>query len=297
MNRKNFIKTATITLLPMQTLTLKIDFFNHIKNKKMTEQKICKACGTQFPENSLVEICTICAEERQYVPEEGQLWTTHKQLSATHKNKITQLKDNLFEIVIEPRFAIGQRAFLVLSKSGNILWDCVALLDTETAHFIKSKGGLKAIAFSHPHYYSNMNDWAKAFNCPIYIHKKDEMYIVDKGKNVTFWEGDKMNLLDDKSVHNIGGHFEGSSVLLIPSMSKQGIILCGDTMYLSPSMKHFAFMYSYPNRIPLPISEMKRIELRLNALRFDSIYGFYGYQNVIGNAKSILKTSFERYFL
>jgi glyoxylase-like metal-dependent hydrolase (beta-lactamase superfamily II) len=297
MNRKKFIKTATITLLPMRLIAPKINFFNHIKNKKMTEQKICQACGTQFPENSTVEICTICAEERQYVPEEGQSWMTHIQLSATHKNKITQLNDNLFEIVIEPRFAIGQRAFLVLSKSGNILWDCVTLLDTETAHFIKSKGGLKAIAFSHPHYYSNMNEWAKTFNCPIYIHKKDEMYIVDKGKNVTLWEGDMMNLIEDMSIHNIGGHFEGSSVLLIPSMSKEGIILCGDTMYLSPSMKHFAFMYSYPNRIPLPISEIKRIEQRLNALRFDSIYGFYGYQNVIENAKSILKTSFGRYFL
>jgi hypothetical protein len=66
-------------------------------------------------------------------------------------------------------------------------------------------------------------------------------------------------------------------------------------MYLSPSMKHFAFMYSYPNRIPLPISELKRIEVRLNALNFDSIYGFYSYQNVLGNAKTILKASFERY--
>jgi hypothetical protein len=263
----------------------------------MSKQKICKTCGTQFPENSAVEICTICAEERQYVPEGGQSWTTHQQLSATHKNKITQLNDNLFEIVIEPRFAIGQRVFLVLSKSGNILWDCIALLDTETINFIKSKGGLKTIAFSHPHYYSNMNDWATTFNCPIYIHKNDESYIVDRGENIKFWEGYKVDLFDDIAIHNIGGHFDGSSVLLIPSMSKEGSMLTGDTMYLSPSMKHFAIMYSYPNRIPLPISELKRIEKRLNALDFDSIYGFYSYQNVMGNAKSILKMSFERYFL
>lgn len=296
MNRKLFIKIVAITLLPIRAITHKIAFFKPLKKDKMAEQKICKACGTQFPENSTVEICTICAEERQYVPEEGQSWTTHQNLSAMHKNKITQLNDNLFEIVIEPRFAIGQRAFLVLSKSGNILWDCVALLDAETVNFIKAKGGLEAIAFSHPHYYSNMNDWAKVFNCPIYIHKKDEPYIVDKGKNVKLWAGEKVDLLDDISIHNIGGHFEGSSVLLIPSMSEKGTMLTGDTMYLSPSMKHFAIMYSYPNRIPLPLSNIKRIEERLNALNFDGIYGFYSYQNVIGNAKTLLKSSFERYF-
>jgi hypothetical protein len=63
-----------------------------------------------------------------------------------------------------PSFAIGQRALLVLTPSGNILWDCIALINEPTIEFIKSKGGLKAIAFSHPHYYTTMNEWAERFN-------------------------------------------------------------------------------------------------------------------------------------
>lgn len=154
----------------------------------MGNQKICSTCGTQFPVNSNVDLCTICAEERQYIPVTGQSWTTHSQLLATHKNKLVKLNNNLFEIVIEPEFAIGQRAFLVISKSGNILWDCIPLLDSNTIDFIQSKGSIRAIAFSHPHYYSNMNDWASVFNCPIYIHEKDAAYIVDKGSHVMLWE-------------------------------------------------------------------------------------------------------------
>ena len=43
------------------------------------------------------------------------------------------------------------------------MWDCIPQLDELTVQFIKSKGGLKGIAFSHPHYYSNMNEWAEAW--------------------------------------------------------------------------------------------------------------------------------------
>lgn len=261
----------------------------------INDPKLCTTCGTQFPLNSDIEICSICAEERQYVPRSGQSWTTHRQLLKNHTNKIVQLNDNLYEIVIEPSFAIGQRAFLVLSESGNVLWDCIPLLDEKTINFINSKGGIKAIAISHPHYYSNMNDWAETFNCSIYIHKKDAPYIANFGNRVLLWEGNEKIVWDDLKLINIGGHFDGSSVMIISSMSKDGTMLTGDTMYLSLSKKHFAIMYSYPNRIPLPISEIKRIKERLNAISFDTIYGFYSYQNVIGNAKEILKISFERY--
>ncbi|WP_257668709.1 hypothetical protein [Parapedobacter tibetensis] len=169
------------------------------------------------------------------------------------------------------------------------------MLDEETIRFISSKGGLSAIAFSHPHYYSNMNDWAKVFDCPIYIHQADEQYIMDKSEYIHLWEGEEIPLWDDLKLVNIGGHFEGSSVLLISEPSKKGVILCGDTMYLSPSKNHFALMYSYPNRMPLPISEIKRIKQRLDTLDFNSVYGFYSYQNVIGTAKEILEASVKRY--
>lgn len=258
-------------------------------------QKICCTCGTQFPQNYSSDECVICNEERQYVPASGQSWIFKNEFVRSHGNKIVPLTDNLYEIIVEPTFAIGQRAFLVLSKNGNVLWDCIPLLDDATLDFINSKGGLKAIAFSHPHYYSNMNDWAEAFNCPIYIHKEDETYIVDKGKRIHLWNGKQIQLNDDISLINIGGHFKGSSVLLLPNASDKGVMLCGDTMYLSPSKKHFAIMYSYPNRIPLPLKEIKRIKTELDALDFDSVYGFYSYQNLTENVKEILGNSFRRY--
>lgn len=56
---------------------------------------------------------------------------------------------------------------------GNILWDCVSLLDEATIDIVKALGGLKAIAISHPHYYANNAQWSSTFgNVPVYIHEK-----------------------------------------------------------------------------------------------------------------------------
>jgi len=258
-------------------------------------KKICRACGTQFPENYHLALCAICSEERQFIPIYGQRWTTHQELVESYKTEITEINEYLYEIIITPKFGIGQRAFLVLSESGNILWDCIPLLDQNIINFINQKGGLKAIAISHPHYYSNMNDWAEEFNCSVYIHSFDKEYVADKGRSVHHWSGESFKLWDNITIENIGGHFKGSSVLIISKLSKLGVMLCGDTMYLSPSMNFFAIMHSYPNRIPLKRTEILRIKERLSNLSFDTIYGFYSYQNLTENVREIVAKSIEQH--
>jgi hypothetical protein len=38
---------------------------------------ICTACGTQYmPSQSVPQHCVICQDERQYIPHQGQRWTT-----------------------------------------------------------------------------------------------------------------------------------------------------------------------------------------------------------------------------
>lgn len=62
----------------------------------------------------------------------------------------------MWNIYTEPKFAIGQRAMLIETPAGLVLWDLIALIDEETEQFIKSKGNgkLAAIVISHPHFYT-----------------------------------------------------------------------------------------------------------------------------------------------
>jgi hypothetical protein len=161
--------------------------------------------------------------------------------------------------------------------------------------FIKSKGDLKAIAFSHPHYYSTMNDWAEVFNCPVYIHQNDEQWVFNMGDNVTLWTGAEKELWDGIKIINIGGHFPGSSILHVPFLSPGGAVLCGDTFAIAPSKRHISAMYSYPNRIPLPLHEMHRLKKQMSGIPFDTMYGYADFQNIYLNAKELLENSMEKY--
>jgi hypothetical protein len=125
---------------------------------------ICVTCGMQYAATLKPPAhCPICEDERQYVGHAGQQWTTLDGYRKTHKNVFTEQDLGLHTILPEPKAGIGQRAFLVRTNEGNVLWDCVPPLDDATVQTVRSLGGLKAIAVSHPHYYTTMVEWSKAF--------------------------------------------------------------------------------------------------------------------------------------
>ncbi|MFI5242952.1 MAG: MBL fold metallo-hydrolase, partial [Gemmatimonadales bacterium] len=157
--------------------------------------------------------CAICEDERQYVPGTGQRWTTLDSLRATHRSAVTRLEPDLYGLGVEPRFAIGQRALLVRTPTGNVLWDCVALIDDALVDIVRSLGGLIAIAISHPHYYTTMVEWAHAFDVPVLLHAADREWVMRPDSAIEFWEGETRALADGLTLIRCGGHFEGGTVL------------------------------------------------------------------------------------
>src|SRR5215510_504139 len=150
-----------------------------VRGKRKVPAFICTACGTQYtPSDAPPAQCIICEEERQYVPPSGQSWITPEQLAARHANTFRQHEEGLIGIGTLPTFAIGQRAILVATPAGNVLWDCISLLDDATIALITGLGGLKAIAISHPHFYATMVDWARAFDCPVHLHALDRKWVM-----------------------------------------------------------------------------------------------------------------------
>ncbi|HEX8532225.1 MAG TPA: MBL fold metallo-hydrolase, partial [Cytophagales bacterium] len=141
---------------------------------------ICTTCGTQFPESvAPPAACPICTDERQYVPLAGQGWTDLEKLRKTHRNSFLKKEAGLYGVGTVPDFAISQRALLIRTPAGNVLWDCISLLDEATVDIIGGLGGLAAIAISHPHYYTTMVEWSRAFgSVPVYLHAADRAHVV-----------------------------------------------------------------------------------------------------------------------
>src|ERR1700749_2610230 len=108
---------------------------------------ICTACGTQYAQSPQAPaLCVICEEERQYIPPRGQTWTTLDALQKDHTNTFHEYEKGIIGIGATRAFAIGQRALLVRSENGNILWDCIAPLDDATVTMVEALGGIDAIA-------------------------------------------------------------------------------------------------------------------------------------------------------
>jgi DNA-directed RNA polymerase subunit RPC12/RpoP len=261
------------------------------------ENFICVQCGTQFAETAEPPPrCPICEDERQFVRHRGQEWTTLKKLQDDHRNRLEDEAPCLFGIGTEPAFAIGQRALLLQSPGGNLLWDCITLLDDQTVAEIDERGGIRAIAISHPHYYSTMVEWARRFDAQIFLHAGDREWVMRDSERIRFWEGTTLSLWDDLTLINCGGHFEGGTVLHWPAGAKsQGALLTGDIIQVVQDRRHVSFMRSYPNLIPLGPFAINRIIEMVKPFAFEQIYGAWWNANVLVDAKAVVLRSAERY--
>ncbi len=259
---------------------------------------ICTTCGTQFAQSQTPpEKCPICRDQRQYVGYQGQQWTT---LASLHedgfRNTVKEHEAHLFGIGTTPSFAIGQRALLVQTKQGNVLWDCISLLDDDTVSAIQQQGGLKAIAISHPHFYTTMVEWANRFDVPIYLHEADREWVMRPSERITFWSGETHSLMDDISLIRLGGHFPGSTVLhWANDANGQGLLLTGDTIQVAADRGWVSFMYSYPNLIPLPAAQISRMRDAIVPYRFERLYGMRFDSIVSADAKNVVTRSADRY--
>lgn len=100
------------------------------------------------------------------------------------------------------------------SSSGNVLWDCLPLLDPAVVECLKALGGLSAITISHPPYYSGMVEWSRVFGgVPIYLHAADRQWVMRSDEAIVFWDGDTKELAGGLTLIRCGGHLDGGTVL------------------------------------------------------------------------------------
>src|SRR5258705_456704 len=99
---------------------------------------LCETCGSQFtPSDEPPPGCPVCQDERQFMPPGGQKWTTLDALARRHFNSYRQHEPGLIGIGTVPKFSIGQRALLLRTPGGNILWDCIPFVDDATVEIVK----------------------------------------------------------------------------------------------------------------------------------------------------------------
>ena len=259
---------------------------------------ICVTCGVQYGETDASPgHCIICEDDRQYIGKDGQRWTTPPEMRQHYHNRIEDIAPGLTGIGTEPGFAIGQRALLIQTPGGNVLWDCVSLLDDATLEAVLARGGVSAIAVSHPHLVGSLVDWSRALDhAPIYWHADNRQWVTRPDPAYVFWEGETLSLLDGLTLIRCGGHFPGSDVLHWPAGAEaRGALLTGDTIQVARDSRYVSFMYSYPNMIPLNAPAVEHIVDAIEPYAFDCLYGGWWDSVVDSDAKTAVTRSAERY--
>ena len=231
------------------------------------------------------------------VPTAGQRWTTLEELGqCSHRNwQRRSYEQGLFGIGTVPDFAIDQRALLLCTSEGNFLWDCVSLVDDATIALVKSLGGLRGIAISHPHYYSTMVEWSRAFGgVPIHLHAADRAWVMRQDEAVRFWEGEEQELASDVTLIRCGGHFPGGTVLhWCDGADGCGALPSAEMFsHVMPDVNARAscLVIQMPSCFPASAVESDRAKDG-ESLSFDRIYGAFWERVVWAQGASLLRAT------
>lgn len=257
----------------------------------------CRTCANQHPPSPQPPpACRVCTDDRQYVPPGGQPWTSLEQLAAEgHRTSWSEVEPGLFELVVTPSLGIGHRGLLVTTPAGGVLWDPPGYLDDEAVAFVAERGGLLAVARSHPHLCGAQIEWSHRFpradgsGAPVWVPRRDAGWVLRPDPAVAWWD-DEAELAPGVRLVRCGGHFAGSAVLHVAGAAEgRGALLVGDTVMVLPGRRRVSFMRSYPMLLPLPERYLDRLLAALAPLAYDRVHGAWPGASVDAGARTALE--------
>jgi glyoxylase-like metal-dependent hydrolase (beta-lactamase superfamily II) len=259
---------------------------------------ICPACGANYPPSAEPPgRCPLCEDERQWVPPTGQTWTTMRELAQDgYRTETRQLEPDLIGIGVQPGdVGVGQRGLLVCTPAGNMLWDPPVFIDQGAIDAVRQAGGLAAVSSSHPHMYGAIVEWSHAFDAEILIPEVDRRWLMRPDPAVRTWSGSR-EVLPGVTLVQCGGHFPGSAVVhWSGGAGGRGALFVGDTIFITPGADRVSFIWSAPNRLPLPERAVRRLVEALSPYEFEWLYGGWWGPVIRNDGKRIVERSAERY--
>jgi hypothetical protein len=141
-----------------------------------------------------------------------------------------------------------------------------------------------------------MIEWAERFDARVLLHEADREWVMRPSNRIEHWSGERRRVTAELELVRLGGHFDGGTVCVWRSGANgRGALLSGDIVQVVSDRDWVSFMYSYPNLIPLPATQIERIRSVLETLDFERVYGAWWDRIVAEDAKTKVLRSAERY--
>ncbi|MGF1502763.1 MAG: MBL fold metallo-hydrolase [Paracoccaceae bacterium] len=155
--------------------------------------------------------CPICMDTRNALPEDGWDFKTEAFAETTFTTSWRQVDDDLWAFTARPKFGLGATGWLTTRDDGNVMFESCPWYSADALEQIRSLGGIRALAASHPHGYGALWQLQRVFAPILTIHRADIPY--SKAFRVTWPADDVHEIAPGLTLHHVGGHYEGHSVL------------------------------------------------------------------------------------
>lgn len=256
---------------------------------------ICRNCGVENrgapdPEPGS---CEICNDDRQYLDPNGQKWIYREALT-DFTIQATELEPDAYALKTEPVIGIGHTSYLLNIGDGWLLWDPLPITfrnQTPTPRIQQALHNV-SIAASHPHMFGAQSHWAVEYNGTVLVNELDLKWSNEAISRKVVWRKE-VDLSPRAKLVELGGHFPGSSILVWKNSSGGTWLFSSDTAQVRPN-GHFAFMWSYPNLLPLGRTEVDRMVDRFPPTNASKAFDNFG-RSVTGDIDNIFRLSAQNH--
>ncbi len=214
--------------------------------------------------------CPICMDTRNALPEDGWDFKTAAFAERHFTNAWAEVAPDLWGFTASPRFGLAGTGWLMIRPEGNVAFEACPWYSDAALDRIRRLGGIAVLASSHPHGYGALWQLQREFNPVLTVHRADLPYT--KAFRVTWPADDLHELAPGLTLHHVGGHYEGQSVLHDVANRR---LFCGDCLKVELAVDgtpaaiscHKAFHY----QIPLSHGELARYVEVFRRLDFDTV--------------------------
>lgn len=253
----------------------------------------CATCGVEHHAEALPPVCAVCADERQYLPGDGnQRWAAPGDFGG--RIDMIELEADLWGLRVDGEIGIGQQAKVLVADGSCVMVDVPAAITAAAVEGVRELGTMRAIIPTHPHMFGLQSAWSAALgDAPVLVAAADADWLAVRPDALQLWEEDR-EILPAVLARQVGGHFPGSAVVRWPGGDGRGVLLSGDSIAANPDRRTVTFMRSYPNRIPLSGAVALRIARAVSPWTFERLYDNFSGHIPCG-ADEAVRFSAERY--
>ncbi|NNB94393.1 hypothetical protein HI113_10805 [Corallococcus exiguus] len=233
----------------------------------------CTHCGTWQPgfPSERPTGCPTCLDVRNALPRDGWDFQTAGQVSEQLTTRWEEALPGIWGFTCTPPFGLGSTGWLLRRPEGNVGFEGAPWYSRPALEFIEVMGGLQVLSASHPHGFGALWQLQEHFDPLLVLHRDAVRY--SKAFQVRWPVDDEHELAPGLTLHCVGGHYEGQTVLYD---ARTRSLFCGDALKVDLDARgrptglscHKGFHYA----IPLSHGELRRYRAVLKQLPFENVF-------------------------